>query len=101
MKEFIKTNIIPVICSVGFMFMFLGLYKIFDFPKYLIKEKIKIKNEIVILLVILLVSFFISTLLYFFYEKIYGSVTSNIPIDSLVGGFMWSMVYNLKNYKPS
>ncbi len=99
MIEFIKNIIIPFILSMGFLYMFLSLYKIFNFPKWLIKEKLKIKNELLIFLVILLIPLAISTLLYFIYEKIFGSVTSNIFIDSLSLGFLWSMVINFKNYK--
>ena len=99
MMEFIKNSIIPFILSMGFYFIFLGLYKMFDFPKWLIKEKLKIKSELLIFLLIILIPLAISILLYFIYEKIFGRVTSNIFIDSLALGLLWSMAFNFKNYK--
>ena len=77
--------------------IFLGVYKIFNFPKWIIKDKMKIKNEGIILLIIILPPLVLMILVNFILEKIFRDPSiNNYMVDALFMGFMWSMAINFK-----
>lgn len=100
MSTFFNNNIIPGIYSAIFLLIFLGVYKKFDFPKWIIKDRLKIKNEVAILLLIILTPIILIILVNLLWEEVfkYPSMNNQI-VDSIFIGFMWSMVFNFKNYK--
>ncbi|HAX73514.1 MAG TPA: hypothetical protein DCY20_08315 [Firmicutes bacterium] len=94
MFDFLQTAVIPCGVLLSLTLLFLGLYRLYDMPKMLLKDVLKIKSEWVICFLIIAIPFVIGWCLSYFINlniQLFH-VQLNVVV-CLTLACIWSLIY--------